>query len=576
MARNDIRFAQANQADFGQANQMYLQSMNALNNAVAGLQDTTKTFGEAVTKKNTAIAKDMVNQLSLEDWNNPEKRADLEARLTAFNQSVGNALDTTQLVDHKQGNYQRLLEDSNAYFKNRQNQHIDFKEGLAVDALKREEAVQNAFGDVYILDQALQKLPKDSPEYTALASQKRSLMDSLDGRTKYAVDNLRLTRATDLLKAQTGHNTAKETHAMSKLLPIQEALKYSGRQVAQLENLLNNPNLSEENRQDILTELDLHKTNIIKWSEQVGHPYGGMNSANTAQQSFYKDVILPEQTLRQKALQDHRNYKLLLAQKQDESDRAWENIRIQRTNAETSRMIAETSAHNAARQNAKDIAEEERRSTQHTAKFATFLGNNWQNPDGTLAPSTLNRVMQTLSSLGKKSEQLTDDITDDEYTEFLTKHVTNKGQLPDLKKVLDEYTYQGRKLTNGEKRLIFLEFGGDIPYFDSSKKSEIEKIIARRVPVRELQIQAEQHRHVQNVLSSLVNAGYSPEQIISQLRITASSPITPYLPSEFQALLDKSNQAQRVTQATQPATSSSSKPNVTTSTGQYRLPLLSR
>ena len=61
MARNDIRFGQAGQADFSQANAMFRISQEQLNNALATGKSTLDEINKAVTANNDAKIKQFIN-----------------------------------------------------------------------------------------------------------------------------------------------------------------------------------------------------------------------------------------------------------------------------------------------------------------------------------------------------------------------------------------------------------------------------------------------------------------------------------------------------------------------------------
>ncbi|UZA57384.1 hypothetical protein [Moraxella bovis] len=79
MARNDIRFGQAQQADFGQANQMFRISQEQLDNALATGKRTLDEINKAVTANNDAKIKQFINSFG---------KAELEANRDTINEFI--------------------------------------------------------------------------------------------------------------------------------------------------------------------------------------------------------------------------------------------------------------------------------------------------------------------------------------------------------------------------------------------------------------------------------------------------------------------------------------------------------
>lgn len=67
MARNDIQFGQAKQADFSQANTMFALAQHNMQQALKTGQDTLSDFNKAVTEANDAKIKQFINSFSKEE-----------------------------------------------------------------------------------------------------------------------------------------------------------------------------------------------------------------------------------------------------------------------------------------------------------------------------------------------------------------------------------------------------------------------------------------------------------------------------------------------------------------------------
>lgn len=557
MARNDIRFAQANQADFGQANALYLQSMQALNNAVTGLQDTAKTFGDAVTKKNTATAKDMINQLSLDDWNNPEKRQQLHQDLQAFNDRMGNAVHFDEIVKHKQDNHQRLLQDSNAYYQNKQNQAITVKDDLARQELERNHRVMETFGQVYDIDNQLSNLTKDDPKRQELISQKDTLLSSLTGLDRQNYDRNSLLWKTEQNKANYDYN-------QSNLLSVQDEIKFNAGLLALKQYKLSQAT-DETKKQLVNQDIQELNTKIANLSMSTGNPYGGLNYSDEQQSTYHNTNIQPKID---GAIKAQQALAKAIAEKQ-KSDRDFalnvskhnETVRnntaqnsIAQQNADTRQVEVQAGIEKTAVDTALKMQEQQNK-TQSAQKeqdkqYAKFLGNNWRNSDNSLNGASINNHLQNLiDTFNQRKKNFATDVSEDKYQAQLKTIKANapkekwySGDFDDVVKLVASQEFAkelGRPLTRGEQLAVLYEFTQlkDIPYTTSGKKSYLNMFAKNLVTKQNLSLESQQFALVDNSLKALNNLGYSYPAIIGAIQLNHNHTLYPYLSLDMKKIV---------------------------------------
>lgn len=116
MARNDIRFGQAQQADFGQANQMFRISQEQLDNALATGKRTLDEINKAVTANNDAKIKQFINSFS---------KNELEANRDTINEFIqdiglqsGNMYSRNEMEEYHDNRMSDLIARDNAQMLN--------------------------------------------------------------------------------------------------------------------------------------------------------------------------------------------------------------------------------------------------------------------------------------------------------------------------------------------------------------------------------------------------------------------------------------------------------------------------
>lgn len=116
MARNDIRFGQAQQADFGQANQMFRISQEQLDNALATGKRTLDEINKAVTANNDAKIKQFINSFG---------KGELEANRDTINEFIkdvglqsGNMYSRNEIEEYHDNRMNDLIARDNAQMLN--------------------------------------------------------------------------------------------------------------------------------------------------------------------------------------------------------------------------------------------------------------------------------------------------------------------------------------------------------------------------------------------------------------------------------------------------------------------------
>lgn len=118
MARNDIRFGQAGQADFSQANAMFRISQEQLNNALATGKSTLDEINKAVTANNDAKIKQFINSFG---------KAELEANRDTINKFIqdvglhsGNMYSRNEIEEYHDKRMNDLIARDNTHMLNKE------------------------------------------------------------------------------------------------------------------------------------------------------------------------------------------------------------------------------------------------------------------------------------------------------------------------------------------------------------------------------------------------------------------------------------------------------------------------
>jgi hypothetical protein len=118
MARNDIRFGQAGQADFSQANAMFRISQEQLNNALATGKSTLDEINKAVTANNDAKIKQFINSFGKDE---------LEANRDTINEFIqdvglhsGNMYSRNEIEEYHDKRMNDLITRDNTHMLNKE------------------------------------------------------------------------------------------------------------------------------------------------------------------------------------------------------------------------------------------------------------------------------------------------------------------------------------------------------------------------------------------------------------------------------------------------------------------------
>ena len=118
MARNDIRFGQAGQADFSQANAMFRISQEQLNNALATGKSTLDEINKAVTANNDAKIKQFINSFGKDE---------LEANRDTINEFIkdvglhsGNMYSRNEIEEYHDKRMNDLIARDNTHMLNKE------------------------------------------------------------------------------------------------------------------------------------------------------------------------------------------------------------------------------------------------------------------------------------------------------------------------------------------------------------------------------------------------------------------------------------------------------------------------
>lgn len=128
MARNDIRFGQAGQADFSQANAMFRISQEQLNNALATGKSTLNEINKAVTANNDAKIKQFINSFGKDE---------LEANRDTINKFIqdvglhsGNMYSRNEIEEYHDKRMNDLIARDNTHMLNKE-KALQYENNLA-------------------------------------------------------------------------------------------------------------------------------------------------------------------------------------------------------------------------------------------------------------------------------------------------------------------------------------------------------------------------------------------------------------------------------------------------------------
>lgn len=135
MARNDIRFAQINQADFSDANQMFAMATQQMNNAIESGKQTIKDFNKVVMDRNDAVIKSFINSIPKEEWQT--RQQEIQEFISGIAEKSGNMYNAGAIEEYRDGRMGTLLERDNQAMLNTQKQflHEDFLQDQMADRI---------------------------------------------------------------------------------------------------------------------------------------------------------------------------------------------------------------------------------------------------------------------------------------------------------------------------------------------------------------------------------------------------------------------------------------------------------
>lgn len=185
MARNDIRFAQAQQADFSDANAMFQVATNQMNKAVESGKHLVDSYNKEVTARNDALIKGFINSIPKEEWQHSQQ--DIQEFISSVAEKSGNMYSAGAIEEYRDGRMDTLITRDNAQMKNfiAGEEFNDFK-----DTQLAEELVAHS------------RTPDG-------ARQVNALLERLPDTVAHRYDELKIKYDTDKLKSLTGKNVAE-------------------------------------------------------------------------------------------------------------------------------------------------------------------------------------------------------------------------------------------------------------------------------------------------------------------------------------------------------------------------------
>lgn len=120
MARTDIKFGQAQQADFGQANQMYRLAQDLTQQALQSGQNTLTAFNTAVKANNDATIKEFINSFSKDELVNNGHVID--EFIKDISAKTGGMYSRGAIADYRDGRMSELITRDNQAMLNKEKQ----------------------------------------------------------------------------------------------------------------------------------------------------------------------------------------------------------------------------------------------------------------------------------------------------------------------------------------------------------------------------------------------------------------------------------------------------------------------
>lgn len=554
MARNDIQFAQARQADFSQANQMALAAQLSFDNALNQVKQTVTDFDKAVSARTTAKAKSMIDALFLEDWQTPEKRQALSDELTAYRNSVGGIIDDAALQSYQQSNLKRLYDDKNAGIEHSINQNTLTKDKLLTQDKVHQDDATTLTANVRAIDQALANLSGNDPHRATLEQQKQALIDGANNRTlMYSQDQLRdrdlsdLNHETQLAVAKDEYNQANLLDFSASLSPFTDQLSRVQSQKALYAFLPD----TDPNKREAINQLEQQSSETLK---------GLMKSVASLPAHLQpRALAMVTQSLNEHDKTHRTNYGTMFQNMQHrEAARQFDVAATQRA-AEAARKQEIEEANLAIRTGelqlkAYQATNEGRSSSSDNTSssglnkdsylYKTF-GNQAINPDGSLNGNLIHNQLNRVAHDTLSNQYFAEDISDADYQKFKT------GDLQKLKQIhsdrlfglglgfdsyvksVEEFRFNGRPLTNGEKKAVLSELATSTVPFFKFDTTQIGEHINRLVLTYRASREKTLMEGVSTTLGELSSLGFSRKDIIQALNLTPSTTYYRYLPQDF-------------------------------------------
>lgn len=570
MARNDIKFAQGHQADFGQANQMFLQAQQQYNNAIKNAQDTVTAFDKAVTARTTAKAKEMVDALSLQDWQDIERREQLQQEINDYANSVGNMIDAKALQEYQQGNLKRLYDNENAGLEHQVNQNTLTRDAITTQQKQEQQDTINAIAKVKEFDTILANHTAGSDEHTATRQAKEDFLASLNPVVQMGVQDGLSDRKLVELERETKTNIAQDKLGDSQLLPHTAKLSALSTGLTESQALLSEYSkmpdgaekdklIAEETARLNLIQAEISATQkalpdplkdkyasvvtnaidnaLTKRSKHYGTPFENSKFDESVRQ-YNASVAQRKAEAEAKAIADANKAQVEAEQRAIENQIEEVKLGIQLADAQS--KITE--------RNQKDKESSSSKLPKDSFLAKTY-GNGVIDAQGNLDGSRIHNQLQQMVNNELSKNTFADDITDKEYQEFKT------GDLQKLKQAhadtwtgfgigfdryvsqVDTYKFNGRHLTNGEKKAVLSELAtGRIPIWGN--EAQIKQHIDRLV----LQAGARRDSNLRNTtlstIQELTALGYNNAEIITSLGVTKNHNYFRYLPDDYKQAIE--------------------------------------
>lgn len=212
MARNDIVFGQAKQADFSQPNRMYEISQNLLQEALKSGKNSIDNFNKAVISNNDAKIKEFINSFSKEElMDNKDTISEFIADISA---KSGGMYSKPDMVDYQDNRMSELISRDNQAMLNQEKSWEHRDKQLDVEADKSMSVLYNTLSktnpdDVHtvlkefndslvqnetepeLLGRIQQKLPKFMSDYIDSGSkQEASWQDYINTMADGSIGNI--------------------------------------------------------------------------------------------------------------------------------------------------------------------------------------------------------------------------------------------------------------------------------------------------------------------------------------------------------------------------------------------------